>query len=356
MRSILIGLLLIASGVFSAELPPVQTLKVSKAYSISLYAYPVPNARSMTLGPKGVVFAGTRTEGKVYAILPPAQAGQLAVVKVIADNLTMPNGIAYYQGSLYVAEPTKLLKFENIMAHLDKPLAPKVITDKLPKEKHHHWRYMAFGPDGKLYIAIGAPCDSCLRSDTRYASIMRMNPDGSEQEVFARGIRNSVGFDWHPETKALWFTDNGRDWLGDNSPPDELNIAPKKDLHFGFPYCFGRNVADPFYNQYPCSTFIPPVQELPAHVAALGMRFIDSHRILIAEHGSWNRSEKDGYQVVEVVLDSNGIKSVTPFVTGWLQDGKAWGRPVDVLVIGKNEILISDDKAGAIYKVTGSSS
>jgi glucose/arabinose dehydrogenase len=235
-----------------------------------------------------------------------------------------------------------------------------VVADRLPKETHHGWKFIAFGPDGWLYVPVGAPCNVCEPDPERYAAILRMRPDGSQLQTYARGVRNSVGFDWHPDTHELWFTDNGRDMLGDDVPPDELNRAPRPGLHFGYPYCHGGTVADPEYGKkHACSDFTPPAQALGAHVAALGMRFYTGTQfppeyrgqIFIAEHGSWNRSEPSGYRVMLVKLDGNRAVSYTPFVSGWLQGRQAWGRPSDVLVLPDGSLLISDDYAGAIYRV-----
>jgi len=344
-------LLVLSSCLGFAEKLPINQLQVPADYRISIFAAPVPDARTMALGDHGIVFVGTRQEGKIYALIPDDKAAFGHKIVTIMAGLDMPNGIAYYQGNLYVAENHRILRFDQIETHLNHPPAPTVIIDNLPRNKHHGWRYMKIGPDGKLYIAIGAPCDVCLSDDPRLASIMRMDLDGSNQEVFAHGIRNSVGFDWHPSTHALWFTDNGRDWLGDNSPPDEVNEAVKKNENFGFPYCFGKTVSDPkFGKQYPCSAFKPPVAELSPHSAALGMTFYQGD-LLVAEHGSWNRSSKVGYQVVKLTLNGNMVSKIEPFVTGWLNGESVWGRPVDILIMQNGTILISDDYANVIYQL-----
>jgi glucose/arabinose dehydrogenase len=235
-----------------------------------------------------------------------------------------------------------------------------VIRDDLPAPRHHGWRYMGFGPDGMLYVSIGAPCNVC--DEEGFALIERMAPDGSQREVFARGIRNSVGFDWNPTTNVLWFTDNGRDMLGDNRPPDELNRAPRQGMHFGFPYCHGGSIPDPeFGRDRPCSDFVPPAQTLGPHVAALGMRFYTGDmfppeyrmQVFIAEHGSWNRSRKIGYRISLVTLDDRGVASdYRPFAEGWLRNEQAWGRPVDVLVMPDGALLVSDDRAGTVYRIS----
>jgi len=235
------------------------------------------------------------------------------------------------------------------------------VSDRFPSDTQHGWKFIAFGPDGKLYVPVGAPCNICEPDADRYATIMRMNRDGSGLEVYARGVRNSVGFDWDPATGELWFTDNGRDWLGDDAPPDELNRAPKPGMHFGYPYCHGGMIPDPEYgHRRPCHDFTAPEQNLGPHVASLGMRFYTGkmfppsyrNQIFIAEHGSWNRSSKIGYRVTLVRLENGKAIAYEPFATGWLQGEKAWGRPADVLVMADGSLLVSDDYAGAIYRIS----
>ena len=254
-----------------------------------------------------------------------------------------------------------MLRYDDIEARLKNPSQPVLVSDRFPRDRQHGWKFIAFGPDGDLYVPVGAPCNICEPDVDRYAALMRMKPDGSNLEVFARGIRNTVGFDWHPQTKELWFTDNGRDRQGDNVPPDELNHAPKAGLHFGYPYCHGGDIPDPEYGKKkPCSEFTPPAQNLGPHVAALGMRFYTGsifpaeyrNQIFIAEHGSWNRSTPIGYRVMVVELKGNQAVSYRPFAQGWLQGNRAWGRPVDVLVMPDGALLISDDEAGAVYRIT----
>ncbi|HUU75640.1 MAG TPA: PQQ-dependent sugar dehydrogenase [Methanoregulaceae archaeon] len=285
---------------------PLDTITLPPGFSIAVYAPDVPGARSLTHGPEGVIFVGTRGEGKVYAVLDRDGDRHADRVVTVATGLSMPNGVAYRDGSLYVAEVSRILRFDDIAGRLDKPPKPVVVNDGFPGDTTHGWKFIAFGPDGMLYIPVGAPCNVCLRADPRYASIMRMNPDGSDLGVFASGVRNSVGFDWDPRTGDLWFTDNGRDWLGDDLPPDELNFAPEMGMHFGFPYCHGEGIPDPEFNKGgSCDQFTLAAQPLPAHVASLGMRFYtgDSfpgeyhNQVFIAEHGSWNRRVPTGYRV-----------------------------------------------------------
>jgi glucose/arabinose dehydrogenase len=260
-----------------------------------------------------------------------------------------------------VAEIHRVVRFDNIEARLANPPKLVVVNDSFPRESHHGWKFIRFGPDNRLYVPVGAPCNVCESKDPRFASIMRMNPDGSGLEIFANGVRNTVGFDWHPDSRELWFTDNGRDWLGDDLPPDELNRAAVKGLHFGFPYCYGKNVPDPKYGKKrPAGDFAPTEQDLGPHVASLGMRFYTGsmfpagfrNRIFIAEHGSWNRSTRIGYRISMVRLEGNRPAAYEVFAEGWLNEGYAWGRPVDVQMLPDGSLLVSDDKADAVYRIS----
>ncbi len=340
--------------------PSLSHIKLPKGFSISVYADNIKNARSMTISPSGVLFVGNRSGGSVYALVDEDGDYKADKVYTIASGLFMPNGVAFRNGSLYVAEVNRILRYDDIENKLTSPPKPVVIRDDFPKETHHGWKFIAFGPDGKLYIPVGAPCNVCLEKDKRYASIMRMNPDGSEPEVFAHGVRNTVGFGWHPVTNELWFTDNGRDMLGDDIPPDELNHAPKKGMHFGFPFLHGNNITDPdFGKNADFDSFTRPAQELGPHVAALGMRFYTGNmfpaeyknKIFIAEHGSWNRSNKIGYRVTLVSLEGNKSTGYSTFAEGWLQNEKATGRPVDIQQLPDGSILVSDDYANKIYRI-----
>ena len=317
-------------------------------------------ARSLALGAQGTVFVGTRDEGNVYA-LPGSTDGKRAQrVVTLASGLRLPNGVAFRDGALYVAEVNRVIRFDGIENRIDNPPAPAVVNDSFPDKTHHGWKFIRFGPDGMLYVPVGAPCNNCLEEDPRFASIMRMRPDGSGLEIFASGVRNTVGFDWDPASGALWFTDNGRDLLGDDQPDDELNRAPAQGLHFGFPFCHAGTIPDPeFGERRPCSAFVPPELKLGAHVAALGMRFYDAAMfpsdyrgsIFIAEHGSWNRSTPVGYRIVRVRLEQGRATQAEVFVDGWLGGTTAWGRPVDLLVMPDGALLVSDDRAGAIYRI-----
>lgn len=338
-------------------------IKLPPGFSIDYYARNVEGARSMTLSPNGTLFVGSRDAGKVYAVRDRNNDSKADDVIVLAQGLDMPNGVAFRNGSLYVAEVSRVIRYDNIEASLEKPPAPVVVNDKFPSDQAHGWKYIKFGPDGKLYVPVGMPCNICNKEgeDERYGTIMRMEPDGNQLEIFAKGIRNTVGFAWHPLTGELWFTDNGRDWLGDDTPPDELNRAPKIGMHFGFPFCHAGDIPDPeFGNLRNCSEFTPPEMKLGPHVAALGMTFYTGsmfpeeykNLIFIAEHGSWNRKVPIGYRVSLVKLENNKTVNYEPFADGWLQGLAAWGRPVDVLVMPDGALLVSDDKNNAIYRVS----
>ena len=342
-----------------AEKLPLDKIQLPPGFEISLYAG-VPGARSMSLSPSGTLFIGTQKAGKVYAIQTrPGEQNKKPVL--LAQGLNTPNGVAFRDGALYVAEISRVLRYDGIESRLNDVPKPVVVNNSFPTDRQHGWKFIAFGPDGRLYIPVGAPCNICEPDADRYALVKRMKADGSGVEVFARGIRNTVGFDWHPQTKELWFTDNGRDRQGDDVPPDELNHAPKAGLHFGYPYCHGGDIPDPESDKKrSCSEFTAPAQKLGPHVAALGMRFYTGsmfpseykNQIFIAEHGSWNRSTPIGYRVTLVQLQGNRAVSYKTFAEGWLQGSRAWGRPVDVLVMPDGALLVSDDETGAIYRIS----
>lgn len=334
-------------------------IKLPDGFTICFYADNIPGARSLALGENGTLFVSTRGEGEVYAVTDNNGDYVADEIILIDSGLDMPNGVAIRDGDLYVAEVSRVLKYEDIEDNLENPPDPIVLKDDLPTEVLHGWKYMDFGPDGKLYFQIGAPCNVCEVAEP-FASIVRMNPDGSEFEIFAHGVRNSVGFDWHPETEELWFTDNGRDLLGDDVPPDELNHAPVEGLHFGFPYCHGGEIIDPaFGEEGDCGNFTPPQMKLGPHVASLGMKFYTGsmfpkeykNQIFIAEHGSWNRTIPIGYRITLVRLENNNAVSYEVFAEGWLEGFESWGRPVDVLIMPDGSLLVSDDKAGAVYRI-----
>jgi glucose/arabinose dehydrogenase len=342
---------------------PLSSIKLPKGFIIEIYAE-VENARSMALSPSGTLFVGNRADDKVYALKDTDADFKADKKYVLASGLKMPNGVAFKDGDLYIAEKSKISKITQVESNLGVPGKLQVVYDKYPTDDSHGWKYIAFGPDGKLYVPVGAPCNICEPSNPVYASITRINPDGTGFEIFASGIRNTVGFTWHPTTNNIWFTDNGRDRLGDNTPPCELNTATQKGQHFGYPYCHGGTVKDPeFGNKRPCSDFVKPVQPLGAHVSPLGIKFYTGsqfpsdykNQIFIAEHGSWDRSKKTGHRLVLVKVGDNGkSKSYDTFASGWLDEAtqKVWGRPVDMILLEDGSMLVSDDYADVIYRIS----
>jgi glucose/arabinose dehydrogenase len=336
---------------------PLEKIKLPPGFKISLWAEGMPNARSIALGSKGTVFVGTRLIDKVYAVV---DRGGKREVKVVAKGLYRPNGLAFKDGALYVAELSRIVRFDKIEDRLDDPPAPVVVFDKLPKDEPHGWKFLGVGPDGKLYFNIGAPCNICEPPPT-HAQIARVNLDGSGFETFVRGTRQVVGFDWDPRTKEFWFTENQRDWLGEDVPQDKLNHAYRAGLHFGFPHCHQGDIPDPeFAKGHPCGEFTPPAAKLGPHVAPLGMRFYTGNmfpaeyknRIIIALHGSWNRTVKNGYKLVQVTANPGRLAKTEVFAEGWLQGNDFWGRPVDVQVMPDGALLVSDDWTGALYRIS----
>jgi glucose/arabinose dehydrogenase len=339
---------------------PLHLIRLPPGFVIDLYADTVPGARSMALSPGGILYVGTRDEGRIYAVVDADHDLRAERIVVVADGLESPNGVAWRDGALYVAEIHRIVRYDDIDRRLDDRPRPVVVRDDFPNERHHGWKFIAFGPDGWLYVPVGAPCNICIPPDSIFASITRMTPDGSRREIYARGVRNTVGFDWHPESGVLWFTDNGRDELGDDVPPDELNRAPEPGLHFGYPFCHAGEIPDPeFGDRRRCAEFAPPARKLGPHVAALGVEFYQGTmfpaeyrgQIVLAEHGSWNRSAPIGYRLMRVSLDGDRAVGYDVFAEGWLQGSEAWGRPVDVETLPDGSLLVSDDEAGVIYRI-----
>lgn len=352
-RKLLVAVLLLVLA--PAAIASLDDVQLPPGFVIEQYA-DVPNARALALGDDGTLFVSNRKGTSVYAVVE-TDDGSTRTIELLAGMKT-PNGIAFHGGDLYVAEIDRVYRYPNIEDHLDDVPDGEVLSIDLPSERHHGWRYIGFGPDDKLYISIGAPCNVC--DEFGHAQIIRVDPDGSGRETFASGIRNSVGFTWHPETKELWFTDNGRDMMGDDLPPGELNRAPRQGLHFGFPYCHAGEILDPkFGKSRDCGDYAAPAQQLGPHVAPLGVKFYTGdmfpseyrNQVFIAEHGSWNRSKKIGYRISLVRLDGNRAVSYEPFAFGWLQEESVSGRPVDLVVKDDGSLLISDDFAGKIYRV-----
>ncbi len=356
-----------ASAQENRGMPKLDKLTLPDGFAIELYAADVPNARQMSLSPDGTLFVSTRRAGNVYAVVDVDSDHSADQVYTLDSGLTMPNGVAFHEGALYVAEVNRILRYDDIESRLASPPDPIVVNDTFPTERAHGWKFIRIGPDGRLYVPVGAPCNICDRTDEdpRFATIVSMNLDGSDLQIYARGVRNSVGFDWHPDTSELWFTNNGRDMFGDTRPADTLNHAPEAGFNFGFPFCHQGDIQDPEFNARACGEFRPPARKLGPHVASLGMRFYTGsmfpddyrHQIFIAEHGSWNRSPEaghTGYRLTVARLGSAGqVTGYDVFAEGWLEaNNEAWGRPVDVLVMPDGALLVSDDTAGAIYRIT----
>jgi len=360
-----LALALVSGTAFAADDPEVQLEKIElpAGFSIDVFASGIDLARSLAQSPSGAVFVGTgglRQSDTVYAVVDEDGDGKADRRYEVASGLNRPNGVAFHDGDLYVAEISRILRLDDIDGRLNAPPEPVVVTANLPDRRHHGWKFIRFGPDGRLYVPVGAPCNICDEGDP-FATILRLDEEG-DYEVVARGVRNTVGFDWHPDTGALWFTDNGRDMMGDEVPPDELNVLTEDGQHFGYPYCHGQDIADPeFGDERPCAELVPPALDLGPHVGAIGMRFYRGDafparyrgQIFIAEHGSWNRSNKIGYRVMVVHVDGDGhATEYEEFATGWLQGEDSWGRPVDVMERADGSLLVSDDMRGVIYRIT----
>lgn len=340
--------------------PDLEKINLPPGFQIDIYAANVPGARSLALTEDGVLFVGTRGN-KVYAVVDADQDAEADTVIGFVEGLRVPNGVAVRNGDLYVAEIDRILRYDDVGSSLSNPPTPVTVFDALPSETHHGWKYIAFGPDGKLYVPIGAPCNIC-DAGSPFSAIWRMNADGSEFELFASGVRNSVGFDWHPTNGDLWFSDNQRDHLGDDVPNDELNHAPVPGLHFGYPYFHAGDVRDPELGDGRNEeAYTHPAQKLGPHVAPLGIEFYTDrtfpveyqNQLFIAEHGSWNRSEKIGYRVSLIRLDNDGnVLSYEVFADGWLQGQNNWGRPVDLEQMPDGSLLLSDDYKGVIYRIS----
>jgi glucose/arabinose dehydrogenase len=354
---LLLALLPVQSSLAEVEL---DIIKLPDGFSISVYAEGVENARQMALGESGTVFAGSRRAGKLWAISDTDNDQRADKVRLIDSDLTMPSGLEFRDGALYVGAVDRILRYDDIESKLDQPPAPVVVSDAFPDERHHGWKYLRFGPDGKLYIPIGVPCNMC--DEEGFGLIRRMNPDGSGLETFAEGVRNSVGLAFHPENGELWFTDNGKDMLGDDLPADELNHAPKSGMHFGIPYCHQGDLLDEEFGKGKnCDDYTPPVAKLAPHAAPLGLAFYTGdmfpteykNRLFITQHGSWNRTEKVGYRVLVLDVQADGtVLDKQVFASGWLQGQETLGRPNDVLVMPDGALLVSDDYADVIYRIS----
>ena len=342
-----------------------EQIEMPEGFKIELVTDQTPGARSMVMGDDGTLFVGTRGKrtdpnrlGDVYAVTGMADDFVADQVMIVASDLFMPNGVAFRDGALYIAEPNRLLRYDGIEANLSEPPKAVTVNDSYPSDRHHGWKYIDFGPDGRIYLPVGAPCNICESSD-EYAVITSIKADGSDKRIEAKGIRNTVGFDWHPQTKELWFTDNGRDLWTDDLPPEELNRVSERGQHFGYPYEYGKGHRDNVF-EVPDLEFQAAALELPAHTAPLGMTFYSGdmfpekyrNSILIPHHGSWNRSEPAGYYISFVSVEDNIAQPHEVFAEGWLQGKENWGRPTDLLVLADGSLLVSDDQAGAIYRIS----
>jgi len=369
--AVLIGMLAVggASALEASEIETkLKTIQLPKGFSISLYAAELPKARSLAVGDKGTVFISTRSDDKVYAVVDTdgdQRADETHVVFTLGDvgdgqERSMPNGVAFRDGALYIATPSTVLRLDGIESRLSDPPKPVIVTKSYPAEKHHGWKFIAFGPDDKLYVPVGTPCNACDPEEDIFGTISRINLDGSDREIVAHGVRNTLGFDWHPETGALWFTENGADKMGDDVPADELNVVTEVGQHFGNPYVHQGDTLDPHSGAgHDPKDYVGPAIKLGPHVAALGMRFYTGdmfpaayrNQIFIAEHGSGGRDPLIGYRVTLVRVDGNRATDYEDFATGWIEGAAAWGRPVDVAQLADGSLLVSDDRAGAVYRI-----
>ena len=341
---------------------PLDKINLPEGFRIAVYAEDIEKARSLAFSETETLFIGTMSKkGEVKAVRDTNRDGKADQTFKLSDGWQLPNGVALKDGDLFVAEVSKIHRFTDIEKNLENP-QPETIYDEFPTETHHGWKFIAFGPDGKLYVPVGAPCNLCLSENKVYASITRMNPNGSDMEIVHEGIRNTVGFTWHPETRDLWFTDNGRDWMGDDIPGCEVNRAPEDGMHFGYPFCHQGDIQedDKKIPKRSCAEFTPPARVLGAHTAPLGIEFIPegnfpqeyTGHILVAQHGSWNRTKKIGYDVLILKLEGDEVISSEPFASGWLEsDDTVWGRPVDLEWMHDGSLLLSDDMANVVYRI-----
>ena len=342
-----------------ADKLPIAKMKVPPGFKVEIFAAEVFDARGLRQGDRGTVFVSSLFgAGKIYALV---DRGGKREVKVIAEKLMLPNGIEFHKGSLYVATPKAITRYDGIEDKLGNPPEPVTIYDQLPGDVPHGWKFIKIGPDGKLYVPVGAPCNICEPDPDKYAQIRRINLDGSGMEIVARGVRNTVGFDFHPKTGELYFTDNQRDWLSEDMPLDEVNRVTKVGQNFGYPYCHSGMMVDPQFGWgKDCKQFVKPALLIGAHAAPLGMRFYTGkmfpkkyqNAIFLTRHGPWNKTQKYAADVVAIFIDDKGNAKMEPFLTGLVENNQYIGRPADVLVLKDGSLLVSDDHNGAIYRVT----
>lgn len=344
-----------------ADQIPVNRIKLPPGFKVEVWATGMPGGRAIVAGDNGKYYVGTRGIGRVYEV---TDSGGARTVRTVVDKLNQPSGVAYRNGSLYVMAIDKVLRFDGIAGNPNAQPVDMTAAFKLPKEQHHNWKYIAFGPDGKLYVPFGAPCNICELPSPEYAQIRRYNPDGSGMEVVATGVRNSVGFDWHPQTRELWFSNHGRDWLGDDTPNDTLHRVRATGLNHGFPFCHEGRMADPDVKKAnACGGVEPPVALMGPHAASMGVMFYSGTMfppeyrgaLFNARKGSWNRTKKIGYDVVMVKAAPDGKNAqIVPFMTGFMNeaDQSFWGRPAYLLQMKDGSLLVSDEQLGAIYRVS----
>lgn len=364
--------IILAQAILCLTLPtlakdlPLADLNLPDGFAIEVFAE-VDNARQMTQGSTGVIYVGSRRAGKIHAVIDRDGDHRADEVKLIASDLKLPSGLTWRNGDLFVAAVSTIYRFRDIDNHLDNPPEPEIVIDTLPDKTHHGWKFIEFGPDGLLYVPVGAPCNICLSDDPRFASILRMDVDQKpvKPEIYVEGVRNSVGFDWAPDTGNLWFTDNGRDLMGDDLPPCELNEVTAQGQHFGYPFFHGTGIPDPeFGKNKKVNDYVRPALDLGPHTAPLGMMFYTGGMLprryqgdaIIAEHGSWNRTPEaghTGYRLIHARRDETGKLHYDIFVDGWLNaNNESWGRPVDVLQMADGSLLVSDDKANVLYRIS----
>jgi glucose/arabinose dehydrogenase len=340
---------------------PLSKLNLPPGFKAEIWATGMPGARAMARAPSGKIFVGTRGIGRVYELTDAGPGAR--TVRTVVDKLNQPAGVEFNNGSLYVMAIDKVLRFDGIESNPSVAASDITQAFALPREQHHNWKYIRFGPDGKLYVPFGAPCNICEQGP-EYAQIRRYNPDGSGMEVLARGVRNTVGFDFHPVTKELWFSNHGRDWMGDDSPDDTFNKLSGVGQNFGFPYCHSGTMADKdIKKDNPCNGVAKPVALMGPHTAVMGVHFYTGNMFpaeyknmaLVARKGSWNRTQKSGYDVVMVKANNDGSDAkVTPFITGFMNaaDNSFWGRPAYMLQLPDGSLLLSDEQLGAIYRIS----